>query len=69
MNEQQTGQRVGDALRHHVPQAPHPPFDLADVKVRAGAIRRRRTTLGVAVAAAAAAVITPTGRHELNNGF
>lgn len=68
MNDQQTGQRVGDALRQHVPDQPRAPFDLTDVKVRAGAIRRRRTTLSVAVAAAAAAVITPTAFLALGDG-
>lgn len=58
MNDDLTGQRVGSALRNHLPATPRAPFDLADVKGRAGGIRRRRT---FATTAAGALVLVAAG--------
>lgn len=66
MNDDLTGQRLGTALRDHVPSTPRAPFDLADVKAGASRIRRRRTVTGVAAAAVAAAVLTPAGFMALS---
>ncbi|QCX28363.1 hypothetical protein [Nocardioides jishulii] len=70
MNDDLTGQRVGSALRDHVPSTPQAPFGLDDVKGRADSIRRRRRAGGAALAAFAlmatgpVVVTTLTGAPE-----
>lgn len=65
MNDDLTGQRVGSALRDHVPSTPQAPFDLAEVKGRARGIRRRRTLAGAAGAALTVGLLSGLGPTAL----
>lgn len=60
MNDDLTGQRLGTALRDHVPSTPPAPFGLDDVKGRARGLRRRRTFVGAAAGALATVVAATT---------
>lgn len=59
-NQRDLAGELGRGLRDRVSSLHDAPFDLEDVKGRAGEIRRRRRITTVLVAAAVAAVVVPT---------